>query len=513
MTLPTAGIEIKGHLEIVLRGVCFSKCGSIFTSRAFQAAFISAILMMVSFSVSGQTTVTWSASQGIASDMEHYVSSSAFPHSKFVNKLSQQYIVSSLIQDSGLGNSVSLMTKAPGDYTISIAGEADVIFADRFEGLSVSNFVSDRTVVLPGEILEFNWTSTRAETCSPAGDLPGWIGQEIDLSGPLSFAVPAFTPPSTYTAFVQCFAGDNFASSNIISVQVKNPKLIDPPFIPSFNVSPTTVQRGQIVQISWSSTDADTCSVPPPVGSTLPGWSGNKPASGSETVAISASLAPGVYVVRLRCQNFGGMSPIASQTVIVQDTTPATCSPNQLPPSSMTRAKSCRQDGGGSCLNYDDVFGGFPGTTRIQFFTLQRDQYAALPFTPESVPATARLDLVVDVLQTGGIPSGQLLWSISTCPGDFNKNAVINVMGDPACFMDGFPANSGFRFGGLSFFTDPIRCALSLPPGTTYYLNITYSNDNPDFTPGSDLEWACGPDDAPVCGHRIQPQSIRNWWD
>jgi len=400
-----------------------------------------------------------------------------------------------------------------GDLRVQVRDEDDCVGAAG-AGIAVSNLIANQTAAFPGDFLEFNWISVGAETCSPGGTLPGWSSQTIGLSGPASFAVPTTTTPGTYSASVNCFVGDDSASSNTLSIQV-NETQIDPPSAPTLSVSPSAVQEGQTVRVTWQSTNADSCLVPSGLSNGLPGWSGLKSASGFEDIDISGAVNPGSYSVRLQCQNSGGTSQVAQRTVTVQNTTPTACSPNQLPPTSMTRAQQCSQsDVGTSCQDYSSYFGGFPGTTSIRFFVLQRNRYAAMAFTPDEIPSQARLDFGVDGLQTGGIPSGQLIWSISNCPGDFNRSAVIDVMGDSDCFKDGIFANSGFSIGGPGFATSGDgRCGLNLDPGTTYYLNIVYSNDSPQSTSGTDLNWACGASGSTAlfCGHQVQPTSINGW--
>lgn len=396
-----------------------------------------------------------------------------------------------------------------GDLNVSVA-DFEACMGDSVPGLAVSQLLVSDTSVLPNDTLEMLWVSAGAFSCSPQGNLPGWTSQFTGLAGPLTFSVPGSAQPGQYSAAIQCSDGENVVLSPSVTVQIEQAQ-VNPPAAPTLSVSPSTVQQGQSVQITWSSSNATGCSVPTAGSGDLPGWSGNKSTAGNQTIQISEAVGSGNYTVRLRCQNAGGNSPITSRTVTVQEASPSSCGPNQQPPNGMARATVCTQSGGGDCRSYADFFGGFPGTTSIRFFVLQPNTYAAMAFTPNSVPAAARAQLNVEPLQTGGIGPGGLIWSISNCPGDFNKNAVIDVMGDPACFLSGVFANFGFNFGGSDSSTVSTRCALTLDPGTTYYLNILYSNDDPNTTPGSDLTWSCGADSTVPCGHQIQPISLFGW--
>jgi len=392
-----------------------------------------------------------------------------------------------------------------GDLRVQVRDETDCVGAPG-AGLAVSSLFVDQTSVFPGESLEFNWISVGAATCAPSGNLPGWTAQTIGLNGPVSFDIPTATTPSTYSASVDCFSGEDAVTSNSVSVQI-NETQIDAPPLPDLSVTPSTTQQGGSVEIEWNAPTADGCSVPSGTSS-LPGWTGSKGSTGSEIVNIGGSLATGNYNVRLRCQNAGGSSPIRTRTVSVQDVTPSACGANQSPPSSMTRATNCTQNGSADCRSYDSVFGEFPGSLGIARFVLSQNQYAAMAFTPSSVPASGRVQINADFLQTGFVPTGQLLWSISNCPGDFRPETASQIMGDEACLLDGFSANTGFKFGGAASLSSETTCALLLDPGTTYYLNIVYTFDDPNQVDGGDLSWDCSEDE---CGHQLQPINIDGW--
>ena len=282
------------------------------------------------------------------------------------------------------------------------------------------------------------------------------------------------------------------------------------PPTPSLTVSPDVIVPGESVLVEWASEDATECHAPATEDG-LPGWSGSKTPTGSEEISLASDLAPGEYGLQLVCSNQFGDSPHAEVHVVLSE--PVDPCADRQPPQEMTRASHCSVSVTGvDCHSYEEFFGGFPGTTSIRHFTLSPDHYAAMAFTPEEIPPSARLDLNSTPIQGWDIPHGQLLWSISTCPGDFNITAIEEEMGDDACVVHGPNAMFGFRFGGSDFVSASNRCGLALEPGTTYYLNIVYTNDDPLTTPSTELSWACGV--APSyesCGHQIQPTSIANW--
>jgi hypothetical protein len=185
------------------------------------------------------------------------------------------------------------------------------------------------------------------------------------------------------------------------------------------------------------------------------------------------------------------------------------CPANRQPPTGTVRATSCLlYSPETDCTSYSAVFGGFPGTTGIRRIVVAQDEYIALELTPRSIPPEARANINVEGIQGGvGVIGGRLIWSISRCPGDFDVDAIASEL-DPACVEVG---TANFGFGGSAHVADPERCALTLEPGSTYYLNILYSTDDPNDTPSTELEWACGFFGDTECGHQYQVSSPAGW--
>lgn len=208
------------------------------------------------------------------------------------------------------------------------------------------------------------------------------------------------------------------------------------------------------------------------------------------------------------------MSSDASDTH-VGDTgpSPEPCPEDRQPPTGMQRVINCdvanRQ--GIDCRSYAEVFNGVPGSTGIRHVAFNRDQYLSMEVTyPQGVPASARANINTEALQAWPIKKGPVIWSFSTCPGDFNVDAISREL-ERDCVSSGINANFGFNFGGADYQGDDGRCALTLPAGTTYYLNMLFSADDPSETASTDLEWTCTPSDDLECGQQIQLGSIANW--
>ena len=71
----------------------------------------------------------------------------------------------------------------------------------------------------------------------------------------------------------------------------------------NLTVTPDTIKQGQSVQLVWSATNATGCTA----YSTQNIWSGDKPVSGSEEVAIAAA-PPDIYIFTLTCRGAGSSS-------------------------------------------------------------------------------------------------------------------------------------------------------------------------------------------------------------
>jgi hypothetical protein len=192
---------------------------------------------------------------------------------------------------------------------------------------------------------------------------------------------------------------------------------------------------------------------------------------------------------------------------------PEGCPPDRQPPAGMERVVRCDLASTETdCRDWADFFNGVPGSTGIRHIAMNRNQYMALELNvPDGVPAAARSQIGLEALQAWpDIPKGQVIWTFSRCPGDFNAEAIAREL-EEDCVVTGIDANFGIRFGGSDALDDPSRCALSLPPGTTYYLNMLFTEDDPWTTPSTELTWSCGPFSPDRCGTQVKQGSISGW--
>lgn len=151
-------------------------------------------------------------------------------------------------------------------------------------------FVANPTTIRRGESTALSWTSTNADYCVASGGWSEWVfsgGAEnvypkvttdygitcsgiggtaaskvtITVTDAATIPSTAYTPTYTYYDPYQV-SGGNYPYNTSPTVNV--------------SVYPTSINRGQAVTISWTSTNAGSCYA-------AGGWSGGKNLSGSET--------------------------------------------------------------------------------------------------------------------------------------------------------------------------------------------------------------------------------------
>jgi hypothetical protein len=177
------------------------------------------------------------------------------------------------------------------------------------------------------------WSSTNATSCTASG---GWSGTKA-TSGSQSFS--SLTADQTYT--LSC-TGSGGSASQSVTVDVGSP----PAPTLSLSASPTSVAYNGSTTLSWSSTNATSCTA-------SGGWTGTKATSGSETRSSLTANA----TFTLACTGAGGsVTQSASVTVasgpptVTLSASPAWVNPNTSSTLSWTstNATSCTASGGWS---------------------------------------------------------------------------------------------------------------------------------------------------------------------
>ncbi len=126
-----------------------------------------------------------------------------------------------------------------------------------------------------------SWTSTDATSCTAS-----WTTS----SATSGFA--SVSPDATTTYAITC-TGDGGSASDSVTITVNEPPVVAAPTL-NLAASPSTVSRGGTITLSWSSTDASSCSA-------TGDWSGAKPTTGSQSVVINSPVT-----FNLTCSGEGG---------------------------------------------------------------------------------------------------------------------------------------------------------------------------------------------------------------
>lgn len=213
--------------------------------------------------------------------------------------------------------------------------------------------------------------------------------------------------------------------------------------INSFTVSPTSMLEGEQVTLSWTTSDADSCTGT--ATGDVGGWNGAAVARNFNGLNITIATA-GAYTFTLQCA--GNNGPVTrNRSVIVNEPagpTPANCTTPPLV--------------GGSTLWRTFWHVDFPGPSYDnELLRLARGGYWALEFNTG------------DIVDHGGVLSvantssnGTRLGAISACPGDFDV--------EPEC------THSWGSSGGIGWATDGQAGYCRLLPDTTYYMNFTFTD-------------------------------------
>ena len=162
------------------------------------------------------------------------------------------------------------------------------------------------TSVASGGASTLTWTSTNTTSCSASASPANgnWTGSKSPVSGG-SQSTGALTSSTTFT--LTCTGPGGSANASATVTVTSNP----PPTV-TLSASPTSVASGGASTLSWSSTNATSCSA-------SGGWTGSKTTSGSQsTGALSVTTS-----YTLTCTGPGG-SANASATVTVSATNSST---------------------------------------------------------------------------------------------------------------------------------------------------------------------------------------------
>ena len=168
---------------------------------------------------------------------------------------------------------------------------------------TIYGFTVSPSTVETGQSAVATWSTANATSCNASGGSgsDGWGGTVPTSSTGTTIGPVAVAGNYTYT--LTCTgAGGTSAPSSAGLTATTAPV---PPAIGSFSASPVAVQTGGSTTLSWTSTNATTCTAGGGTGSD--GWSGTVATSSTGTSVGPISPAGG-YVYTLTCTGAGGSS-------------------------------------------------------------------------------------------------------------------------------------------------------------------------------------------------------------
>jgi len=165
---------------------------------------------------------------------------------------------------------------------------------------AVISFVATPATVASGGTSTLSWTTRDATSCTGSNS---WSGDK-PINGSETVTPPSGAGSYTYVLSCNGPGGQNTPSSVTVTVGTAD----DAATVVSIHADPATVNPGESSTITWSTTNADSCTAS---GS----WTGDKPVSGAESVTPPS--APDSYLYTLQCTGANGQNAASSITVTV----------------------------------------------------------------------------------------------------------------------------------------------------------------------------------------------------
>jgi hypothetical protein len=284
--------------------------------------------------------------------------------------------------------------------------------------------------IVAGGSVTIDWSTTNANSCSGSGGFNSWSGS-LPVNGSDSYST---STPGNYTFTLTCTDSSGGSATRSVSVSVTEQN--SSVQIDSFFASPGSITAGGSSTLTWSTSNASSCTASGGFG----GWNGSSiGTSGSKSVSTSAQ---NTYTFTLKCFDSSGGSDTETTTVTVTDAN-----------------TQCSSSLSGVTYNWEDIMGkAFPYVAKSRRdVQIPRNGYIALKFNTGAVQAKGAFS-TTQVTQTSGSRYGAL----STCPGDWDVTRW---------------CKKGWGIsGGMPWSTKGISTYCNLEPHTTYYFNLTFTN-------------------------------------
>jgi hypothetical protein len=156
----------------------------------------------------------------------------------------------------------------------------------------ITSFVANPTTITTGSSSSLTWSSANATSCMASG---GWTGAEA-TSGTQNVS-----PTSTTTYTLTCTGASGTTAPGSVTVTVS----AAPAPTVTLSAGPTTIASGDNSTLTWSSTNATSCTA-------SGGWTGTQATSGKLSVSPTSTTT-----YTLTCTGTGGTTAPASATVTV----------------------------------------------------------------------------------------------------------------------------------------------------------------------------------------------------
>ena len=260
------------------------------------------------------------------------------------------------------------------------------------------------------------------------------------------------------------------------------------------------VPENQSVTFKWASRGAFSC-----IGTgDLAGTDWNTQTripNGSDNISLQG-LEPGTYAAGIECSNGPASDvrgPVTVNILSSELEIPPGCEGRQ--PGNANATASCIfGDDSVNCFSYREVFSDlFPGEARGREIENDANTYMAMKFSTEGLTATSG-GWSFQSPQFGFRNTGSKQMSISTCPGDFDADAIAADMGSTNCIVktSGTVPTVRWKQAGDS----GLACPLEL--GREYYLNIIYTSDPVSEDP-AEVQYDCGGNADARCSNLVSP--------
>ena len=313
---------------------------------------------------------------------------------------------------------------------------------------------SSQFSISPGQPVTISWAYANVTSCIASG---GWTGEKVGIG---VFAQDFF--PTTTTTYALSCTGPLGNTSKSVTVTVTS----TPAPTITFSASPTTVYAGQFTTLTWSSTDATSC--------TASGdWTGAKATSGTYSAPGPTTTTPTTLTYTLSCTGSGGTASRSVNVAVIP-----------LPTFSFTGSPTSITEGGKATLTW--------ATTNTTSCTAL-DAWTGIKTTSgtEDVYPTSSTTYTLSCTGPGGTAWGGVTIMVTPAPSTSSVDIRANGSNGPLtlsagqnliiswtsasniyhCFLDA-PVNSGvYTNGSMTLYSGhPFYPKSS---GTTYVISCT----------------------------------------